>query len=163
MPYEVFVSYSSTDLPTATALSTWIQHAGAKAFVAEYSVLPSQALAATIEGAIRRCDLFVLLWSGNASKSSWVPQEIGMARGLAKPIFPIVLHEGAAPPAFIGDLKYLPLYPDPNVAVQHFFAQLQDRVARKQFGDSATAILCLGLVLAALTSLGDGGGGGGAA
>jgi hypothetical protein len=161
MPYEVFVSYSSTDLETATALRTWIQHAGAQAFIAEYSVLPSQALAATIENAIRRCDLFVLLWSGNAAKSAWVPQEIGMARGLSKPILPIVLHEGAAPPAFIGDLKYLPLYPDPNAAVQQFYAQLQGRVAQKQFGDSVTAIVSVGLVLAAMASLGDAGGGGG--
>src|SRR5690606_1008619 len=115
----------SSDLATASALRTWIQHAGAKAFIAEYSVSPSQSLASAIEAAIRRCDLFVLLWSGNAAQSSWVPQEIGIAKGLMKPILPIVLHAGASPPAFIGDLKYLPLYPDPNAAVQQFYAQLQ--------------------------------------
>ena len=163
MAYEVFVSYSSIDLATASALRAWIERAGAQAFIAEYSVAPSEALAPKIEAAIRRCDLFVLLWSGNAAKSTWVPQEIGIARGLLKPILPIVLSEGTSPPAFIGELKYLPLYPDANAAVQQFYAQLQHLVVRKQFGDSVAAILGVGLVLAAVASLSDQNGGGGSA
>lgn len=153
MPYNVFVSYSSADLPTASALQTWIEKAGARPFVAEYAVASGQVLAATIDAAIRQCDLFVLLWSGNAAQSTWVPQEIGIARGLRKPILPIVLHPGATPPAFIAELRYLPLYPDPNAAVQQFYVQLQDRVARREFGDSLAAIFGIGLVLAGLTAL----------
>ncbi len=118
MAYSVFISYSTRDLATATTLQQWIEYAGATAFLAQYSAVPGTPLSEEIIRAIKGCDLFLLLWSGNARASEWVPQEIGMAKGTLKPIMPVVLHDGLELPGFIKDLKYLDLYKDPQAAVE---------------------------------------------
>jgi len=91
---------------------------GVEVFVAEHSVLPSQGLGSTISQAIAGCDLFVLIWSTNAKASEWVSQEIGQAHSLGRTILPLVLTEGLALPGFISDLKYLPVYKDPQQAIE---------------------------------------------
>ena len=95
MAYNVFVSYSTKNLPIAEwTKSTLHQPGHVEIFVAEFSVEPSQPLNEEIEKAIRNCDLFVLLWSSEARKSDYVPQEIGIARGCNKTILPVVMQEG---------------------------------------------------------------------
>lgn len=132
MAYSVFVSYSTRDLGTANALKAWIAHAGAQAFLAEYSVVPSAPLAAEIIRAIKQCDLFLLLWSSNARGSEWVPQEIGLAKGADKPIKPVVLHEALELPGFIRDLKYLALHKDPQAAVRWLHDHVVGRIQKKE-------------------------------
>ena len=111
--FKVFVSYSTLDLQNVTELRRTLVGTGVKVFVAEHSVLPSQALAPTISRAIAACDLFVLIWSKNAKASEWVSQEIGQAHSLQKRVLPLVLTEGMALPGFISGLKYVPVFKDP--------------------------------------------------
>ena len=111
--FKVFVSYSTLDLQNVTELQRTLVGTGVKVFVAEHSVLPSQALAPTISRAIAACDLFVLIWSKNAKASEWVSQEIGQAHSLQKRVLPLVLTEGMALPGFISGLKYVPVFKDP--------------------------------------------------
>src|SRR3989337_1599362 len=106
MPFSVFISYSTSDLANATVLSGWVTAAGAKPFLAEYSLAPGRALAADIVTAIQNCDLFLLLWTGSARNSEWVPQEIGIAKGAAKPIMPVVLQRGLDLPGLLKVLKF---------------------------------------------------------
>ncbi len=54
---------------------------------------------------IRDADLFILLWSGAARASDWVPQEIGAARMANKTIVPVVLEPNLSLPGFISDLR----------------------------------------------------------
>lgn len=152
MAFSVFISYSTRDLLTADLVRQWVGHAGAQAFLAEYSVAPGQVLANDILNAIRQCDLFVLLWSAAAQGSDWVPQEIGVARGLDKAIIPVVLQANVALPAFIGGLKYLPLYRDPKAAVEWLHSQVGERVRAKELqGAIGVAVLTV-LVAAVLLS-----------
>ncbi|MGE3344151.1 MAG: toll/interleukin-1 receptor domain-containing protein [Vicinamibacterales bacterium] len=131
MTFSVFISYSTRDLAEATALSTWIASAGAHPYLAEYSLEPGRPMAANILGAIKGCDLFLLLWSQSAKDSEWVPQEIGIAHGAGKAIMPIVLQPGIDLPAFIKDLKYLAVYKDPTTAVQWLQQDVSARVKQK--------------------------------
>ena len=149
MAYSVFVSYSTQDLATADALCSWIRQAGAEAFLAEYSVIPSAPLADEIVKAAKNCDLFVLLWSQNARGSEWVPQEIGIAKGLNKPIVPVVLNDGLELPGFIRDLKYLPLHKDPNAGVRW----LHDHVVGRRKKKEQDALVALGVFGALLLLL----------
>lgn len=126
--FKVFVSYSTQDLRNVTELQQSLVGTGIEVFVAEHAVLPSEHLSTKISTAIAACDLFVLLWSDNAKASEWVSQEIGKAHSLHKQILPLVLTEGLHLPGFICDLKYLPVFRDPLIAM----AQAQDFIV-KQF------------------------------
>lgn len=133
--FKVFISYSTHDLKNVTELMQSLVGTGVEVFVAEHSVSPSEQLSDKISSAITGCDLFILLWSSNAKASDWVPQEIGKAHSLQKTILPLVLDEGLALPGFISDLKYLPVFQNPQAAM----AQAQDFVL-KQFQAKQAAI-----------------------
>ena len=108
MAYKVFVSYSTRNIHIAQWAIQALSRAGVtEVFVAEYSVEPGAVLDERILSEIRACDLFVLLWSGAARTSDWVPQEIGAARMANKTIVPIVLEANLPVPGFIGHVKYL--------------------------------------------------------
>jgi hypothetical protein len=149
MAYDVFISYSTRDLPVATRLQEWIAAAGAKPFLAEYSLAPGRPLGADILAAIKNCNLFLLLWSQNAAGSEWVPQEIGVARGASKQIMPLVLQPGLALPGFLKELKYLELYKDPNAAVKWLHGHLVKEVSDHQIG-TALAMGVAGAIVFAL-------------
>ncbi len=117
MQYKIFVSYSTHDLDQVELLRQQLRETPIDVFVAEHSVQPSENLGEKISKAIEVCDLFVVLWSKNAQNSSWVSQEIGRADAFKKNILPLVLTEGITLPGFISDLKYLPVYEDPEGAV----------------------------------------------
>jgi TIR domain len=118
MDFKIFVSYSTHDLDQVNLLRQQLANTPVNIpFVAEYSVLPSQELAKEISKAIEDCDLFVVLWSENASNSEWVRQEIGSASALKRTILPLVLTEGLKLPGFIKELKYIDVFLDPNLAL----------------------------------------------
>ncbi|MEC4686651.1 MAG: toll/interleukin-1 receptor domain-containing protein [Nitrospirota bacterium] len=117
MQYKIFVSYSTHDIEQVGLLRQQLKGTPIDVFVAEHSVQPSENLGEKISMAIEECDLFVVLWSQNAQNSSWVSQEIGRAGALKKIVLPLVLTEGIALPGFISNLKYLPVYKDPEGAV----------------------------------------------
>jgi hypothetical protein len=75
MPYNVFVSYSTKDIPNVDQLRQFLQVPDVQCFVSEYSVKPGAPLAPTIKTAILACDLFILRWSKNAAASECVSQE----------------------------------------------------------------------------------------
>ncbi len=124
MAFEVFISYSTRDLSRAKQVKALLERPGCTVFLAEYSVVTGEPLDATIIAAIQRCDVFILLWSHHARESEWVPQEIGFAKGHARPIIPIVLHQSAIPTGFLRGTKYMRLYEDPV----HNLAWLQQHV-----------------------------------
>lgn len=110
MAASVFISYSTADLAKANELKETLEKETTtpfRVFLADSSVRPGDNLPKKISEAIRSCDFFVLLWSGDADSSKWVPQEVGQALAADKPIFPIVYKEGAHLPGFISNLKYL--------------------------------------------------------
>ena len=75
--FSVFISYSTKDLSRARQIKRLLEGTGSKVFLAEYSLPPGSELGQAILGAIKECDLFLLLWSSNAKSSEWVPQEVG--------------------------------------------------------------------------------------
>lgn len=149
MAYEVFICYSSKNLPVVDRLRSALTKPGVTAvFAAEYSVLPSQKLNDEIERAIRTCDLFVLLWSHDARTSDYVPQEIGIARGCNKTILPVVMEDGLPVPAFISNLKYLPAHKDWEGSFQWLIQFVNENAKKlqniKAFG--AVAAVVLGII-----------------
>jgi hypothetical protein len=152
MPFNVFISYSTRDLSVVTAIQQNLERAGAVVYVAEYSTQPGQSLPEAIRRAIEGCHLFLLVWSTNAQSSEWVPQEIGVATGLRKPIMPVVLHAGLRLPAFLSDLKYLELYKNPEGAITWLQTFVAARVQQQKQG----ALALIGIVGAILLGLSSG-------
>ena len=151
--FNVFVSYSTLDLPDVALLKESLKDSSVNVFVAEDSIKPSGKLADEISSAIATCDLFVLVWSENAENSEWVPQEIGRAHQLGKKILPIVLTEGLNLPGFITDLKFLDAFSNKskaiasaqNLILDEFLKKQQATAARqKEQNTNATALLALG-------------------
>jgi TIR domain-containing protein len=120
-PAKVFVSYATADLATVDMVKKWSTDPQVEVFVAEHSAPAGTALNDRIIAEIQGCDLFLLMWSAEASKSEYVLQEVGVAVGANRPILPVVLEQGFPLPALIVNLKYLdaPRYPSEwLVAVQ---------------------------------------------
>lgn len=88
--------------------------------------------------------MFVLLWSDDARKSDYVPQEIGIAKGCNKTILPVVMEEGVPVPGFISNLKYLAAHKDWNGSftwLTQFIRENASKLAQaKVFGALATAL-----------------------
>lgn len=152
MAFNIFVSYSTRDLHVVTALRQHLEAVGTTVYVAEYSTAPGQALSAEIPRAIQACDLFLLVWSTNAQSSEWVPQEIGVAKGLKKPMMPVVLHPGLKLPAFLGDLKYLELYKNPAAAVEWLQRFVAENAQKKQRNEGWALLAVAGAILMGLAS-----------
>lgn len=117
MEFKIFVSYSTHDLEQVNMLQRQLANTSVSVFVAEHSIRPSEELGPKISAAIQECDLFIVLWSENAKNSDWVSQEIGRASALRKPILPLILSEGLQLPGFIGNLKYLAAFSNPEAAL----------------------------------------------
>lgn len=157
MPFRIFVSYSSKDLPHVEALQRQLHGSAVEVFVAEHSVKPSEDLAPRIANAIEECDFFVLLWSENAKASDWVSQEIGRASALKKPILPLVLSPNSALPGFIQGLKYLPVHTNSESALEQARSLILEEynrkeaqlaaAARKKRDDDAKALMAIGAFL----------------
>lgn len=150
MAFNVFVSYSTRDLAVVVDLQELLGRAGAKTFVAEYSVPPGTSLPASILQAIKESDLFLLLWSTHAKTSEWVPQEIGVAKGAGKEIMPLVLHDGLTLPGFLQELKYLPLFKEPTAATRWLEAFVRQRVISQKNIESAALFAISAAILFAL-------------
>lgn len=135
MAYKVFISYSTKDFPLVDYVRNLLQHSSVEVFVAEYSVAPGQSLPAEIITAIKDCNLLILLWSKNSKESEWVPQEIGIATSEKKPILPVVLHQNISLPGFISNLKYLPLYKNPDSALSWLRANVFEQAQKKEQTD----------------------------
>lgn len=142
MAYNVFISYSSKNLPIVDWLrSTLAQPGVTEVFAAEYSVVPSQALNDEIIQAIRACDLFVLLWSHDARASDYVPQEIGIAVGCNKTILPVVMEDNVPVPGFITNLKYLPAHKNWEGSFQWLAHFVRDNATKLKNAKAVGALL----------------------
>jgi hypothetical protein len=144
VPYKVFISYSTKNLDIVQwAKHTLDQPGLTEVFAAEYSVAPGTVLNAEIMKAIRGCDLFVLLWTQEARKSDYVPQEIGIAVAANKMILPIVMEANLPVPGFISNLKYLDAHRDMEGAFAWLAQFVRDNSAHQQDQQKAAALLAL--------------------
>jgi len=145
MAFKVFISYSTNDFPLVEHVKMLLSNPSVEVFIAEYAVGPGSPLNDTVVSAIQTCDLFVLLWSRNSKSSEYVPQEIGVARGVGKTILPIVLEDHLELPGFIKELKYLPAFRNPAESLIWLQQEIFARADQQQRKD---ALVFLGIAVA---------------
>lgn len=156
MPYKVFVSYSTKDIPNADTLRSFLQFPDVECFVSEYAIMPGSPIAATTKAAILACDLFVLLWSKNAMGSEWVSQEIGIAHGNQRPILPFVLEQGLSLPGFIKELRFVAAFQNPQQAMYSLRETVLRNSLVKQNQQALGALAIGGLLILALLGMSKG-------
>lgn len=87
---DCFVSYSSKDLPFATAVHRDLTAQGVDTFLAAISLRPGDSWTPVIHEALRQSSWVILLASRAACASAYVQQEIGRALGGNKKLIPVV-------------------------------------------------------------------------
>ena len=144
MAYNVFISYSTKNLHIVEWAFTVLAKPGlTEIFAAEYSVIPSQVLNDEIKTALRKCDLFLLLYSHDADASKYVQQEIGFAVSANKTILPVVMEAELPVPGFICELKYLSAYENWEGSFQWLAQFVHAEAARQNDKEKLGALLAL--------------------
>lgn len=81
---RVFLSYSSKDRETVSAIATAYQMAGVEHFWDRASLKSGEEWGPRLRREIDRCDLFHLCWSKSAAASEWVEKETSHAIALRR-------------------------------------------------------------------------------
>ena len=90
---SVFLSHSHVNRDSATRLQAVLERNGADTFLDQDEILPGEDLPVEIAQGLEGCDMLLLLWSGDASRSYWVGREWRQALELGKPIIPYLLDD----------------------------------------------------------------------
>jgi hypothetical protein len=82
--FDVFISHSSKDSRTASAIKQALQNEGIRCWKAPDDILPGESWPAAITRAVSVCKVMVLVWSSNSIQSAEVSKELtlAMSRGL---------------------------------------------------------------------------------
>ena len=86
--FDVFISYASEDKKIANALVAYLESQGIRCWIAPRDIPAGQYYPAEIVDAIRRCRMFVLIFSAQSSRSKQVSREIEWADRCDKTIIP---------------------------------------------------------------------------
>ena len=106
---KVFISHNKVDKSAARLLASDIVLRGVDVWFDEWSLKPGDSISGGVEDGLTDSDVFVLIWSEEASKSNWVDAEIRayFGRKMEDPtlgIVPIMLDDTPLP-RLIADSK----------------------------------------------------------
>jgi hypothetical protein len=102
MSHKVFISYSSNDLPVATAVCEELEKRGVTCWIAPRDITPGASWANSLSLAIKECVVFVLILSTRSSESQQVLRELSIAQENNKIVVPFLIEDFE----FTGFLKY---------------------------------------------------------
>ncbi len=109
MEYNIFISYSEKDVVWVEYLQNRLSKLPINIFFAKKNISYGENIPYKILDAIKKSDLFILVWSKNSSKSNWVNQEIGVAINNKIKILPLILNDISLK-GFLHNLKGVTLY-----------------------------------------------------
>ncbi len=151
MSYNIFISHSTKDYPTASNIDKWLkQIPTVTTFLSEEIILPGK-LSNEILNGIRICDVFLVLYSENSHNSQYVQNEIGAALGQNKPIIILSL-DNTKPTAMLQGYTYYQIF-DPTEAGKFFpklhkyIGQLVEAKANKDLLSSIVLFVGLGAAI----------------
>lgn len=124
MPFDVFISYSSQDKPTADAACAALEAADIRCWIAPRDISPGRDYGESIIDAIESARVFVLIFSSNANASPQIKREVERAVSKGLPIIPVRI-EDVVPSRtleyFISSPHWLDAFPPPR---ERYFAKL---------------------------------------
>ncbi len=93
MAYDVFISHSSKDKPTADAVCALLEADGIRCWIAPRDILPGIDWGEAIVNAIEGCRLMVLIFSANANTSMQIKREVERAVHKGKAVIPFRIED----------------------------------------------------------------------
>jgi TIR domain len=93
MQFDVFVSHSAQDKPTAEAAVAALEAKGVRCWIAPRDVVPGSDWGASIVDAIDNCQVMVLIFSANANESPQIRREVERAVSKGKSIIPVRIQD----------------------------------------------------------------------
>lgn len=91
--HDVFISYSTIDRIQAETVLNVLEKNGIPCWMAPRNIPGGSNYTKEIPIAIRSCQVFVLILSGNAQQSHWVLKELDSAVNMGKVILPFMLED----------------------------------------------------------------------
>lgn len=146
MPYTIFLSHASADLPWVQWIAQHAQSIGVAVYLHEYDPQPGRYIAEKVQAAIRASDVLVVLLTHNSQFSPYVQQEIGFAQGISKEVIPLVQPGiGSRSLAMLEGREYIAFDMNtPQAGIASLLADLQRRKASKE---ETAALVGLGTLL----------------
>jgi hypothetical protein len=124
VPFDVFISYSSQDKPTADATCAALEAANIRCWIAPRDINPGRDYGESIIDAIENARVFVLIFSSSANASPQIKREVERAVSKGLPIIPVRI-EDVMPSRtleyFISSPHWLDAFPPPR---ERYFAKL---------------------------------------
>lgn len=127
---SVFISYSSREMETATKICEYLEENGFECWIAPRNVIGGENYPTQIVNAIRNCDYFLLLASGNTNMSGHVSNEVDIAFNCKKVIIPFKLENIKFTDEytyFLGRKHQIDAYKDMNSALHLLIAALKNK------------------------------------
>lgn len=93
MEYDVFISYSSTDMDVAQKVYAYLQQKGLKPWIAPQCIPAGEPYARAIINGISKCRLMVVILSKTSNSSDDVLNEVDQAHREKKVILPFIIDE----------------------------------------------------------------------
>jgi nucleoside 2-deoxyribosyltransferase len=90
MPYTLFLSHNASDNAIVREIKTRCQAAGVSVYTYEDDVRAGANIVEKLKSAISRCDGLVAILTRHGATRPAIQQEIGVAVGLGKPVYPLV-------------------------------------------------------------------------
>ena len=86
---QFFISHSSKDSKTATAICTALEARGHECWMSSRDIKPGENFQGTIVRAIRESGVMVLVFSANANNSDEIKKEMALASQSKKMVIPV--------------------------------------------------------------------------
>jgi hypothetical protein len=128
MPFDAFISYSSSDKIAADTTCALLEHAGVRCWIAPRDVRPGSEYGAAIIDAIDQCRVMVLIFSSNANASNQIRREIERAASKGLPIVPVRIEDVVPTKSleyFLGPIHWLDALTQP---IEKHLQQLSETV-----------------------------------
>jgi hypothetical protein len=90
MPISVFLSHAKEDIELITKVEQHMRPLEVRVYKYEDDPQGGTPLAVKLQQRIRECDVVVVLLTRNSQARPSVHTEVGIARGLGKPIIPVI-------------------------------------------------------------------------
>jgi len=126
--FDVFISYSSQDKPTADAACATLEGAGVRCWIAPRDIPPGTDYGESIVNALEDAKVFVLIFSKNANASPQIKREVERAVSKGIAIIPVRIEDVVPSKTleyFISTPHWLDAFPPPR---EKYFAKLIESV-----------------------------------
>ena len=135
MAKKVFISHSSKDHKTATAVCTALESRGHSCWMSSRDIKPGENFQGTIVRAIREAGVMVLVFSANANNSDEIKKEMALASQSRKMVIPVRAEDVLPSEDFTYELatrQWIDMFIDWEKAIEKLSQQIETAIPRAE-------------------------------